>query len=51
MNEKVKKDRKEGHEMAKRMNEVVKQIKPVDSSKVALTSSPYKKMDTINISK
>jgi predicted nucleotide-binding protein (sugar kinase/HSP70/actin superfamily) len=47
MNEKIKKDRKEGYEMAKRMNEVVKHIKPVDSSKVVLTSSPYQKMDTV----
>ena len=39
--ESLKKLIKEAKEMEERMNNVVKHIKPVDTSKIVLTSAPF----------
>ena len=44
---KLKEAVKEGEEMAKRMNEVVKNIKPSDTSKIVLSSKPYGNKDDV----
>jgi hypothetical protein len=46
MDEQLKKAHKKGLEMERRMNESLKKIKPVDTSKVVLTKSPYRKKET-----
>jgi hypothetical protein len=49
MKEEIHKDREEGHRMTKRMNEVVKKIKPADSVKVALTVAPFSTKEKVLI--
>jgi predicted nucleotide-binding protein (sugar kinase/HSP70/actin superfamily) len=47
MEARLKKASEESIEMAKRMNDVVKKIKKVDTSKVVLTSKPYRNKEKV----
>lgn len=46
MDEHLKKAHRKGLKMERKMNESLKKIKPVDTSKVVLTESPYQKKET-----